>query len=347
MRGKNLIYKKIQNSWFTIKKQGLKFFLNKLLFSRSSQLRASNFFLGYPTTIHIEVTTRCNLVCLQCPRQGDFGHLIDTNKDMPKEDFIKIFHKFPYLERIDFSGLGDSLLYPWIFEILEYIRRKNSYLNIFLSTNSTVLQDENKVKQILTSGINILQISWNGARAETVKKLQGITNFEKILNQVKLMVKNKRRGLSIYLNFVLMQENYQELVEYVKLAEFLGIERISVNRRNYSAFTDQEIETESFYSSRGLLAQIEEARKEALQRKIKFTFYLDSKCSSLWETVVINVDGEIMPCYGKGIIPGLFSLGNILVQDYSEIARSSILKSLRKGVATGQKPPLCRNCYFV
>jgi len=93
-------------------------------------------------SVHLEISTRCNAACPECPRNFRGVDLIDTYPicDMSLEQAQKIF-TVPFLEQLDHilinGNYGDFVTAKDGLAIVEYFRSANSKLLIEISTNGS------------------------------------------------------------------------------------------------------------------------------------------------------------------------------------------------------------------
>ncbi len=327
-------------------KVDLGFHINKYLLNLSKKHRLSTLFIGDPMVLELEVTTYCNAKCIQCTRQGEYAECVDMNRHMPFDKFKLIINKFPYLERITFSGMGEPFLCPDIFNAIDHIKNVRERAVVATSTNSAIFIKPGFIDKIIDSKLDILQISWIGAREETVERIGGVKHFNRIVAATRELVQKKQRSLRINLNFVLMEENYKELEELVRLVHSVGIKNLIVNRRNYYSFSKTSFDNSDFYDSVELTSVIERSREVARTLGVGLIYNQSPKCTSIWDYTYINIDGYVLPC-GSHDLPKLCNLGNILTDNKKNIYRSPLLTSLRRDIAAGRKPDFCRNCYVV
>lgn len=93
-------------------------------------------------SVHLEISTRCNAACPECPRNFRGVDLIDTYPlcDMSLEQAQKIF-TLPFLKQLDHilinGNYGDFVTARDGLSIVEYFRSANSKLQIEISTNGS------------------------------------------------------------------------------------------------------------------------------------------------------------------------------------------------------------------
>jgi len=93
-------------------------------------------------SVHLEISTRCNAACPECPRNFRGVDLIDTYPicDMSLEQAQKIF-TVPFLKQLDHilinGNYGDFVTAKDGLAIVEYFRSANSKLLIEISTNGS------------------------------------------------------------------------------------------------------------------------------------------------------------------------------------------------------------------
>jgi len=322
-----------------------RFYLNKFLLEMSKKHHWSSCFMGDPMVLELEVTTYCNAKCIQCSRQGEYLAELDLNRHLPYEDFIRIIKKFPYLERITFSGMGEPLLYPHIFKAIEHVKKVRKGAIIAISTNSGLFKDPKMIDNIVQSKLDILQISWHGASEDTIEKIMGIRDFNKIIAGTKELINKKPRSLRVFINCVLMRENADELDEIIRLVSSVGIKSIAFNRRNYISYSKTEKNDAAFYDSLELASKIERARTLAGKLGIGLFYDPKPKCNSLWDYSYVSLNGDVSPC-GAYDMPNICNLGNIFTDGKQKIYRSAFLRSLRRDIAARKKPEYCKNCYL-
>ena len=86
-----------------------------------------------PVEIQLELTTHCNLQCTMCPRT-----LFETKRmHMSRDVLHKAYELFPDAVRLIPFGLGEPLLYPYFWELIETAKRHD--VPVCFNTNGTVL----------------------------------------------------------------------------------------------------------------------------------------------------------------------------------------------------------------
>jgi len=89
--------------------------------------------VGYPSVLAIFLTTKCNLRCLICRREGV------TGENMGFENIYKLEKAIRFAQIIDLTGWGEPLIYPKFEDVLNYIFSINEGEVIQITTNGTKL----------------------------------------------------------------------------------------------------------------------------------------------------------------------------------------------------------------
>jgi MoaA/NifB/PqqE/SkfB family radical SAM enzyme len=86
-------------------------------------------------TIHIELTSRCNLTCLKCPRTFRLNEGNFTKQDLDWNVFVNVVND-PQRQRFTLCGnTGDPIYYPKFIEAIKYIKEAGKSFN--LNTNGS------------------------------------------------------------------------------------------------------------------------------------------------------------------------------------------------------------------
>ncbi len=177
--------------------------------------------LKLPETLTLMITDACNLSCphclLDCKGAGGRsvkGAIISAVID----DFVSLGGK-----SLIITG-GEPLLHPDWFQILSHAD-STALTEVCLQVNGAILTD-NELKKIgsLHSEKVLIQISLDGARAETNDLIRGRGSFDAAVNAIMLLIK-EGFGKNIRIAFTEMKHNYPEIPEMLRLAESLGVEK--------------------------------------------------------------------------------------------------------------------------
>ncbi|MFI5172245.1 MAG: radical SAM protein, partial [Chitinophagales bacterium] len=92
--------------------------------------------VAHPSSIMFEVTNHCNLKCITCPREYQYGE--EMAKGFMDIDRLKkvVDEVYPYVDSIGLTGLGETLMYKQLPEALQYIRTKNKGIITTISINA-------------------------------------------------------------------------------------------------------------------------------------------------------------------------------------------------------------------
>ena len=87
----------------------------------------------------------------------------------------------PYANSITPVFIGEALLHPDIYEIIEYAKKAG--ISVQLDTNATPL-DKKRARRLIDSGLDAVKFSFDGPNKEIYENVRVNANFEKTLNNI-------------------------------------------------------------------------------------------------------------------------------------------------------------------
>jgi MoaA/NifB/PqqE/SkfB family radical SAM enzyme len=242
----------------------------------------TSFVLGYPYWLTIDPCSICNLRCVFCPTGQHRGSRTQTK--MSFKQFKKIIDKLgPYLIFIEFCNWGEPLLNPELANMILYTKKYS--IKNRISTNLHLNLNYEEIENILTSGIDWMTVSIDGASQETYEIYRRGGNFGVVIENLKSVVKIKKElGLKlphIHWQFLVFKHNEHEIEKAKILAKEIGVDSIG--------FTAP-------YCSIEWASTIEEYnRYKKIDEKIDYKTR-EETCNWLWDGITINSNGSISPC---------------------------------------------------
>jgi len=176
--------------------------------------------------LQVEVTGACNLRCRMCLVR--YRPRLDRHRaSFPLDRFVALLDELPDLEQVTLQGLGEPLLHP---DLADMIRAaKDRGLTVGFNTNGTLLTGR-RIDELLDSGVDWLHVSVDGATARTFEHIRDGAHFDQVVRNLRRLVAARaRRGQThpaVQLNAVLMRSNQHELLDLVRLAADIGVDRL-------------------------------------------------------------------------------------------------------------------------
>lgn len=177
--------------------------------------------LSGPLHISWEVTRKCVLKCRHCLNNCGMSEKEELSREEALRLTGQIIEVNPF--NLCFCG-GEPLLREDILEIASLIGRHR--INMSIVTSGVIHISLEKAKQIIQAGIKNLQVSIDGATAETHEYMRGVPGcFEKTIASAKNVIKS---GLSLAIAYTPTKFNIDEFPQFVKLAVDLGCKNIRI-----------------------------------------------------------------------------------------------------------------------
>ncbi len=193
--------------------------------------------------LYVEPTSSCNLNCRICIRNV----WEEGNNFMDMETFRRLIEmtvEFPDLQRIVFSGLGEPLVHPDIFNMIRLSRERG--LSVTLASNGHLL-DGAVSKELVKLGVDSLVVSLDGIKPKTYSGVRGAA-ISQVLDNIRILNETKKKLSSLMpslgIEFVALRSNIAELKGLCKLASNLSAKRVLVS--NVLAYT-KETQAEVLY----------------------------------------------------------------------------------------------------
>ena len=311
---------------------------SSLLYNFSHRLHVRREFLKknsmvLPYSLTIELTNRCNLKCTMCPHsKKDI-----KGKDMDFNIFKKIVDEIAQFGDKNSCfipvGLGEPLMYAQLPEALEYITIKCPGSPINLTTNGTLLNEENaKMLCKLLGGSDRLLISLNAGSESVYKSLMGKDKFDLVVNNIKDFLKIREKigtGPKVTIQLLEVKKTESEV-------------------EKFKNFWTPLIGKNDLIYVRPLLNWGGTVDIKDLQVREKGKRY---PCPGLWTGgVIILNDGNVYPCCeaqstreNSDIL-----LGNVQEKSLKEIYSEKRIKDIQKKHLKGQWNEIsdCINCDF-
>jgi radical SAM protein with 4Fe4S-binding SPASM domain len=321
-----------------------------------------------PTELQLEVTGACNLACKMC--------LVRYRPKLGRKSGAMCFHVFrdvvdalPDLRKLTLQGLGEPLLAPDFFRMVEYATARG--IRTGFNTNGTFLTPPAS-ERLVALGVDWLHVSLDGATRQTYESIRDGSDYGVVTRNIRALVGARRRLGSdrptVQIVFVAMRRNLRELPALVELAAEWGVESVWVQNLSHS-FGDTDpsgsyLEIRQF-AEREALWQGEYERAEAVfdeARAIGERLGVELRlprlrepdapdplpggvgCHWPFESAYVTHDGKVQPCC---MVMGADRavLGNLEEAGFAEIWRSELYEDFRAGLQPGGIPPeVCKGC---
>lgn len=309
-----------------------------------------------PALIEIPVAGKCNLRCTMCGlSHGDPGYPNWTLDEVKRFEPL-----FRYALNVNPTGAGEPLSNKDFFSMLELF--SGYKLSTGFYTNATLLNDD-KIERLLRLGVEQINISIDGATAETFENIRHHAKFATVVGNTRRLVARRRElGLQfprLQIAMVLMRENIHELPDLVRLAADLGA--VSVYTMFVSPIVpDKVCELEPARTN----TMLREARRVADELKLRIMCpdYLPENvgaageavmpvipakgcmCSHPWQQFVVWNDGEVSPCCRIREDVDGEKFGRITDAPPEKLWNSAGFVRLRERLASRNPPHACQVC---
>ena len=270
--------------------------LRNLLLAEAEYLLRAQHVRSRPYFLKIDPTNRCNLRCPLCPtRVGPYQ--IKSEKKMvysslPFDLYRKIIDEVgAYLFRVLLYGLGEPFLARDIFRMIRYASERN--IGVAISTNLTVLR-ESEVDEVVTSGLEHIQISIDGTDPDTYGRYRVGGDFNKAFDSMSKIIEAKKRLKSktpfVEWQFLVMKHNEHQVSEAERMAREIGTDYISffpISNINPARkdLLEKWVAVDPRYNQYDVEKGVDIRKKKPAMR-----------CSWLYRAAMINSDGTLSPC---------------------------------------------------
>ena len=327
---------------------------------------------GYPSHLIIDITNICTLKCTLCPT----GAGLPGRKKgmMPLATFKRIIDEAGrYLISIDLFNWGEPLLNSDVYEMIAYAHKRH----IVTSVSSNFQHfSEKAAEQLISSGLDILILSIDGASQESYEKYRVGGDFRKAIDHVSLVVKKKRESGSVHPHicwqFLVMRHNEHEVEAAQKMAKELGVDSITIDHAylpvtpkeeamkwlpqdpKYHRYDPAELEkiwqavekehdTGAASHTKEAAADTKEIREEDIYAQN--IFHRRVNCSWLWTQATINWDGSVAPCCA--VYDPSLDFGNISVTSFHKTWNNEKYRASRRFSSKGEAGSvrtICMQC---
>jgi len=273
--------------------------------------------------LQVETAIACNLRCVMCPWR-EIAENVENRGLMAPEIWQAIRTHLAQIQSIDFTGGGEPLLQPnlpqWIAEA-----HAAGCETGFLS-NGLLLKKE-KLQQILNAGVDWICISMDGADAPMYEKIRLGSNFERVCEHVASIAELRTGKVpKTMINFVLMDLNFHQVEDIVRLASQLGVDQL--NFKQCEVIRGERGKGHGLFGAgetkkiRRLKKSLEKARRLAKKLKIATTaFAFTPEEQAVCEqdprdSLFVRYDGLAAPCINLAIGgPTTFLGQEVLIPD--------------------------------
>jgi MoaA/NifB/PqqE/SkfB family radical SAM enzyme len=315
------------------------------LIERSAQLARLT---SLPPVLQVETTTRCNLNCVFCERD----RVPPGGNDLLPELIEPIVTVSRRARETALFGYGEPLMSSRFYSLLEKVRSAR----VSFTTNGLLLTEEAIAQMLRKDSRPIWTISFSidAAHQDTYRSIRRGASLDRLWRNIDVLNEHKRRSgrgwPDIWINFVAMRRNVNELPELVAQAAEKGVSRIIVfhlvvwdaSYENESLLYDPELARGAFEraAAAGARAGIAIDLPAAPDGNLPVSKPLAlPRCYHPWSHGYIRADGTVQGCCYSDMLV----MGNLREQSFAEIWNGAAYRRLRETV-NRTPPACCRTC---
>jgi len=304
------------------------------------------------------ITNLCNLHCEHC-YQDDFSTKSDLDGSGLRKVSDNLLHTLREWDQkacIHVTG-GEPLLKSELLLLLDHLNQQSEVEELGIITNGLLMDRERMERLSDFSKLRKLKISLDGADAETNDAIRSKGVFEKVMQNISRIRKEKR--FEIIVMFTVMKKNFRNLPSLFKLCQDSGIHGLIIERfiplGKGRGIINEILGREEWNEMIGMLCRffsIENEQDSVLPYQAFQISFSGEEPELLGAPCVIGVDGlcimpegNVFPCRRFPV-----SIGNLLQTPLKQIwGASGLLEKLRvkknlKGKCGKCEMEDCRGC---
>lgn len=245
----------------------------------------------YPVQLHVETSAVCSLRCPLCP--AGMGLVETERKLMPLSTFRKLIDEVgDYTLSALMWGWGEPLLNPSIYDMIAYAHGKN--VATIISSNGQQVQSSEEAEMLVSSGLDCLIVSLDGATQESYSQYRVGGDIRKVFRFIKLVAEAKETLASrkpvINVQTVVMKHNEHELQQIESEVRTYGanmVTRVSTQIPDYAG-PDAD---ERFAPSDTKYRRFEYRNGQRVRKPAS-----DYHCIRPWDRMTVTWDGRVISC---------------------------------------------------
>lgn len=290
----------------------------------------------FPPSIHVALTTNCNLKCIMCPyhseelRKDHTTAYFEHSKRMPGELLDKLIEEAGHHgSHLAFGQYDEPFVYKGFINYA--VKAKRMGCGVSITTNGTLLTEED-ARRLVTAGVDHISFSLDAATEETYRKIR-LDDFNVPLENMKklVQVRNALKGRTVLRACLVVQDyNRHEQDLFRDRMKEIGLDMVS--------FYVLSVYKHGMWLNEKLNFDI-----EVPETKGRYA------CSQLWSQVAVYPDGNVALCCATTLYVGYRNdvpyVGNIKEKSIQEIWLSSKYQQIREEALCGVfKNSVCRDC---
>ena len=273
-----------------------------------------------PRQLTLENTSICNAKCVMCP----YPVMERAKANMDGDLYLKGLRDAQELgiKWIQPQFFGEPLVDKNLGDKIRNAKELGLYVTLF--SNGSLL-DKAKAEMLVESGVDEVKISIDSCKPEVYEAIRKGLRFQKVLDNVRGLMETKRRlgrdKPRVWVMFVEFEANHTETREFYDFWSKI-VDKVNISR------------------SHNWGGRVEVKGLTILQEQ-KYRF----PCPSPWDQLVVNAQGEILPCCcdyeGNSL-----SLGNLRDMTLREAWQGEKMEHIRRKHLERKFDdlPLCGTC---
>jgi MoaA/NifB/PqqE/SkfB family radical SAM enzyme len=245
---------------------------------------------GVPVTAQIEPVNFCNMTCPLCLTDKALAY--SPKRLLPLEEYESFIDELgEYLVLIILWMWGEPFLHPQLFPMIACAKDRN--IAVHTSTNGNFDLDENKAKELVSTGLDSLVFAIDGATQKTYSQYRRGGDLKNVLSNIEILIKAreslKTKFPLLNLRFVVMKHNEHEIEKMKRMARDLGVDVFTLKTADLP-FWEERKAMQDFIPTEKSFQRYEYHENGGDIKKIIF------RCSRPWKRITLNAHGEILSC---------------------------------------------------
>jgi len=281
-----------------------------------------------PIHISLGIANYCNSKCKFC--YGMFFGKDNKNKKYMGLDTIKNLLddcQEVGVRSIVIMGEGENTINPHFYDMLEY--SKNNSVDLSLATNLIDIKEEKM--ELMLQTLQWIRISICGSNRDIYKTIHQVDKYDQVIDNIKKLIKIKKENgynTTIGLQVVVIEDNFDDLVNIAKLGKELGVDYCVMKPCSDTHDSKLKINYEKYKNIEYELSRAEQESTDNYNVVIKWNKFNKprnkfKRCYGTVFSIGISSTGRVGPCgHLLGYRKDEFLMGNINDTSFKDIIKS-------------------------